>query len=109
MRKFAMVSSVAAFAVLWSVEALAEVKVNFVEPEQYTDANLNREYGKRAKETTMREIERYLTRLGGTYLKPGETLPLTFSTSISRAGSNLGSSIFRMFASCATSHGPGSN
>ena len=59
---------------LYPAGANAEVRVNFVNPEKYTDANLYGGYGERGREPALREIERDLQRLGQRYLKPGEVL-----------------------------------
>jgi hypothetical protein len=68
--------AVAFMAAIWPAAALAEVKVNFVDPERYKDANLQRETGKTAKDLTMREIERTFWQLGEAYLAPDETLTI---------------------------------
>jgi hypothetical protein len=67
---------VALFVAMAPAAAFADVKVNFVNPERYTDANLRHSYGKSAKEPTMREIEKYLSRLGDAHLAPGDKLTI---------------------------------
>jgi DUF3016 family protein len=66
----------AALATLWSAEAAAAVRVNFVNPGKYIDANLRHEHGKNANAPTMRELETYFAKLGGMYLAPGEILTI---------------------------------
>jgi hypothetical protein len=53
---------------------MAGVKVHFIDPDHYIDANLRHAYGKTAKEPAMREIENFLSQLGERYLAPDETL-----------------------------------
>lgn len=68
------------FAVLmaaaWAVPVLAEVKVNFINPDKYTDANLRQRYGKSARDIALHEIEMFLGRMGETYLASGDKLTI---------------------------------
>jgi len=63
-------------AALWAVDASAEVKVNFISPDTYTDANLRQRHGKSASDIALREIETFLGRMGETYLAPGDRLTI---------------------------------
>ena len=63
-------------AALWVADASAEVKVNFINPDKYTDANLRQRYGKSARDIALREIETFFGRLGETYLAPGDKLTI---------------------------------
>lgn len=76
MRAMTFLSLCCAFVVVsvYSAVANAEVRVNFVNPEKYTDANLYGGYGEKAREPALRQIEQDLQRLGQRYLKPGEVL-----------------------------------
>ena len=76
MRKISLLAVAVMLTAAGSADALAEVKVRFVDPDHYTDANLNRAYGKSARETALREIERTFSKLGETYLARGETLTI---------------------------------
>jgi len=76
MRNLNLVAAAALMAAISPAPAFAEVKVNFTDPDHYRDANLQREFGKSAKEPTMREIEQYLWRLGDAYLAPDEKLTI---------------------------------
>jgi hypothetical protein len=53
--------------------ALAEVKVNFVNPEKYTDASMP---GGRDRERNLGEIEKAFQNLGERYLSRGQTLTI---------------------------------
>ena len=75
MRKLTM-AACAALMALSASAAWAEVKVNFVDPDSYRDANLYQRYGKNAKEPTLREIEQTFWKLGEFYLAPGEKLTI---------------------------------
>ena len=70
----------AAFAVLIAAlscaDALADVKVTFINPDKYTDANLRQRYGKTANALALHEIESFFWRLGEAYLNPGDTLTI---------------------------------
>ena len=76
MRKLKCAALAAVIGAIWPAIALAEVKVNFIDPERYTDANLRQRYGRSANEPAMREIETYLWRLGEAYLQPGDKLTI---------------------------------
>jgi hypothetical protein len=53
-----------------------DVRVAFVQPEHYTDANLYGGYGEKALEPALREIRQDLQHLGARYLQPGEVLSI---------------------------------
>jgi Protein of unknown function (DUF3016) len=54
----------------WAAAGNAAVRVNFIEPERYTDIGSFSDESRRA----MKEIERYLVQLGDRYLSPTASL-----------------------------------
>jgi Protein of unknown function (DUF3016) len=65
-----------ALVLLGSSAAVAEVRVNFVGAEHYTDAKLHNGYGAAARAPALHEIVQTLDRLGERYLRQGQTLSI---------------------------------
>ena len=58
--------------------AQAAVDVAFEHPETYTDAGLHGDHSVREREATMRALRRTMDELGQRYLRPGQSLAVTF-------------------------------
>ncbi|HKQ25596.1 MAG TPA: DUF3016 domain-containing protein [Burkholderiales bacterium] len=58
----------------WSIPAAAAVTVSFIEPENYSDANLDDSYQVGAGDKGLNEIQRHLESLGERYLASGQEL-----------------------------------
>ncbi|QCI67726.1 DUF3016 domain-containing protein [Phreatobacter stygius] len=67
--KFAVVVTLA--SLLLPAAALAGVNVRFVAPERFADQDFRSPY---KREPLMKELERFLQRVGELYLRPGQTL-----------------------------------
>ena len=61
-------------AIAWAVPAFADVRVTFVHPERYTDAEAYPQGGVRGTLPVQAELRQHLQRLGRQYLKPGQSL-----------------------------------
>lgn len=61
------------------------VTVAFMHPETYPDIDLNGGYGTNSEQATLKEIARFLERLGTRYLPPGQVLSIEV-TNIDLAG-----------------------
>lgn len=54
--------------------AVATTKVHFSHPENFTDAHLDRDYGRGASEFVLQELRQYIEQLGERHLQPGQRL-----------------------------------
>ena len=59
---------------VWSISAPAAVSVSFIEPESYSDANLDGSYRAQAGDKGLNDIQRHLEMLGERYLASGQEL-----------------------------------
>lgn len=73
MRASRIVAVATLLALLLPGAALAGVTVRFIAPERFGDQDFRSPY---KREPLMKELERYLQRMGERYLRPGQTLSI---------------------------------
>lgn len=63
--------------VILSPSVLASTtEVSFAQPDKYSDARLNRDYGRGADDFVLKDLKAHIEKLGKRYLQPGQTLKM---------------------------------
>lgn len=67
---------VLALVILSPTVLASTTEVSFTLPDQFSDARLNRDYGRGADDFVLKDLKAHIEKLGKRYLQPGQTLKM---------------------------------
>ncbi len=67
---------VLALVILSPTVLASTIEVSFTQPDKYSDAHLNRDYGRGADDFVLKDLKAHIEKLAKRYLQPGQTLKM---------------------------------